>query len=212
MYLAENFNAGIDSVKYKILGTPSAFYVAQCLNRVFKNDRIKFNHIHDKTIDKYDYSVTGQYDFSEDVRHITFIVSATTDHIRLSEKDWKEFKFLTSQVLQHESIHQYQYSFRDYSMMKCQVDFRPWSLNIEEERDYLRDNDEIEAYAHDIIMEILYYYPKRNPREVLRDIDKTRKIWSYTYFKKTFKGTNEWPSIRNQLLKKSYKWIPYTIV
>jgi hypothetical protein len=212
MYLASDFNAGIDSVKNKLLGTPSAYYVAHCLNRVFKKDRIKFNHVHDKSIDKYDYAVTGQYDMTEDIRYITFIVSANTGHVSITESQWREFKFLTSQVMQHESIHQYQYSFRDCSMIKCQVDFRPWSLDKESEKDYLRDTDEIEAYAHDIIMEILYHYPKRDPKEVLRNIDRTRKLWSYTYYKKTFRGSDEWSVIRNQLLKKAYKWVPHTIV
>lgn len=212
MYLAENFNAGIDSVKDKLLGTPSAYYAAHCLNRVFKNDGIKFNHISDKAIDKYDYTVSGQYDYSEDVRYITFIVSPLVGSFTVEEKDWEDFRFFTSQVMQHESIHQYQYSFRDCTNTKCTIDFRPWSLSRDEEKDYLRDVDEIEAYAHDIIMEILYYYPKRNPREVLRNIDKARKAWSYRYYKKTFRNSKEWDSIRNHLLKKSYKWIPYTIV
>ena len=42
MYLAADFNAGIDSVKNKLLGTPTAYYVAHCLNRVFRKDGINF--------------------------------------------------------------------------------------------------------------------------------------------------------------------------
>lgn len=212
MYLAEHFNAGIDSVKHKLLGTPSAFYAAHCLNRVFRDDRIKFNHIHDPSIERYDYTVSGQYDFNEDVRYITFITSKGDDRFKLDEEEWDYFLFSTSQVMQHESIHQYQYSFRDCSNIKCTVDFRPWALSKNEEQEYLRDTDEIEAYAHDMIMEILYYYPSRKPKDVLKNIDRTRKVWSYTYYKKTFKGSSEWPGIRNQLLKKAFKWVPFTTV
>lgn len=210
MFLAGEINAGIDSVKHKLLGYPSAYYVAHCLNRVFRDKRIKFNHIHDKSIERYDYAVTGQYDMSQDMRYISFIVAATMDNIRLEEENWEEFRFLTSQVIQHESIHQYQYSFRDCNNMKVNVEFRPWSMDKSEEKEYLADTDEIEAYAHDIVMEIMFYYPDRDPKEVLRNIDRTRKVWSYTYYKKTFKGEKEWARIQNQLLKKSYKWIPYT--
>jgi len=118
--------------------------------------------------------------------------------------------------LQHELIHRFQYTMRnEVGEGVCEVDHRFFeNLSSAEEREYLADNDEIEAYSHDIIMEILFYYPSRNPRDVLRIIDRTRKIPTYNYYKKTFKRYNEreWNVIKKKLLKKSYAWLPYTTV
>lgn len=212
MHQAMEINAGIDSVRHKLLGYPSAFYVAHCMNRAFRGQNMRFNHMHDRNIQRLDYAITGQYDMSADMRYITFIVNHCQDNIEIAEHNWAEFRFLLSQVIQHESIHRYQYSFRDCSNYQVQVDFRPWNMSSNEEQEYLCDMDEIEAYAHDIAMEISYHYPKRNARTVLRNIDRTRKLWSYNYYRRTFRGHAAWPRIKTQLLRKTYKWLPYIVI
>jgi hypothetical protein len=85
------------------------------------------------------------------------------------------------------------------------------SSSNEEEKEYLADPDEIDAYGHDIAMEIKFFYPKQDPYEVLNKIGSKRKLWSYNYYKKTFKG-DDWSHIKSRLLKKTYQWIPHTTV
>ena len=74
--------------------------------------------------------------------------------------------------------------------------------------EYYGDADEIDAYAHDIATEIKRYYPNRNPYEVLKNINKTRKVHSYNYYRRTFSKC-EWGGIKKQLLKKIFNWIPH---
>ena len=60
-------------------------------------------------------------------------------------------------------------------------------------------------------MEIKFYYPKKDPYEVLRNISRYKKIWSYNYYKKTFKN-DDWSEVKNSLLKKAFQWLPHTKV
>ena len=116
-----------------------------------------------------------------------------------------------SQVCQHETIHQLQWQNRESDEQPCTLDFRNLTGSISEEKEYLSDIDEIDAYGHDIAMEIKYSYPNKDPYEILKTIDSRRKVWSYIYYKKTFKG-DDWSNIKNRLLKKTYQWMPHVIV
>ena len=77
--------------------------------------------------------------------------------------------------------------------------------------DYLAEIDEIDCYAHDIAMEIREFYPKMDPFVVLGSINKRRKIWSWRYYRNTFKHSPDWSEVRDRLLKKIYLWLPRTI-
>ena len=209
MYLAETINGVLESKKDKLIGTSSYFYICNVLNKAFsKVEPFKFKY---ETYEDYgdeDYSLSGIYDMEKDKKYIILNFTKTQKNFTLKPEKWKEFKFGISQVCQHEAIHQSQWSFRDsYSIEQEKLDFRNIEGTIEEEQEYLSDIDEIEAYAHDIAMEILYFYPKKNPYEVLSNINKHRKLWSYKYYKTTFKN-EEWSDIKHRLLKKTFKWIP----
>ena len=114
---------------------------------------------------------------------------------------------LLSQVIQHETIHQLQYQHRDCHDI-AKLDFRDLRGSLNEEREYLADKDEIDAYGHDIAMEIKYHYPGKDPYNILKNISKVRKLPSYNYYKQTFK-TTKWSMVKKRLLKKTYNWIKY---
>jgi hypothetical protein len=209
MYLSPVIDGVLESKKSKLLGRNTHYYVTSVLNRAFKTvEPFKFRY---ETYDDYgkdDYSVSGLYDMDTNIKYIILNLPRSCKYLTLDEKRWKEFKFAVSQVCQHESIHQCQWSFRhDSDPHKEPLEFRTKNDEpVDEVQLYLSDPDEIEAYAHDIAMEIRFYYPKHNPYEVLQKVGKKKKIWSYDYYKKTFKG-EDWSYIKKHLLKKTYRWL-----
>ena len=72
-----------------------------------------------------------------------------TEGIEFDEDSWDGFSFRVDQVLQHEFIHKEQYKNRGEILL-----INPhYTDSIE----YLEDPDEIEAHAHDIMLELLKY-------------------------------------------------------
>lgn len=212
MYLASVIDQILEDKKPKLLGRPSYFHITGVLNRGFKKELpFKFRF---ETFDDYgpeDISVSGLYDMEEDIKYIILNFPKETKHYSITKENWREFKFAVSQVCQHETIHQLQWQNRETDGEPCSIDFRNLTGTISEEKEYLADIDEIDAYGHDIAMEIKFCYPKKDPYEILRTIDSRKKLWSYNYYKKIYKG-DDWSKIRKRLLKKTYQWMPYVTV
>lgn len=209
MYLAPKIDEVLESKKSKLIGRSKYYYVTSVLNRAFqKVEPFKFRYETYEDYGKDDYSVSGLYDMDTNIRYIILNLPKDKKYFTLDDKRWDEFKFAISQVCQHESIHQCQWSFRNgYELENEPLEFRNKNDEpVDELQLYLADPDEIEAYAHDIAMEIKFYYPKSNPYEVLKAVGRKKKVWSYAYYKKTFKGEN-WDNIKKHLLKKTYRWL-----
>jgi hypothetical protein len=83
--------------------------------------------------------------------------------------------------------------------------------DLQEEADYLSEFDEIDAYAHDIALEIVHYYPGTDRFEILRTINRRRFVYSWRLYKKTFRDCDDWSDIRHRLLSKVYRWLPHII-
>jgi len=215
MYLAGTINDVLESKKDRLIGRSSYFYICDVLNRAFKKvEPFKFKYETYVDYSKEDFSVSGIYDQETDKKYIILNFSKACKTFTIEPSKWKEFKFAVSQVCQHESIHQCQWSMVADPSLKVtneKLDFRNTEGTLSEDQEYLADPDEIDAYAHDIAMEIAYFYPKKDPYFVLNNINKHRKLWSYNYYKRTYKN-EDWSEIKNRLLKKTYKWIPYVHV
>lgn len=213
MYLADTIHEVLDSKKDKLFAAPTYSSITGILNRAFNRcEPFKFKY---ELYDDYgedDFSVSGLYDMESEIRYVILNFSKNAKTFTFDQEKWKEFRFAVSQTCQHEAIHKCQWQNRDE--VECDkelIDTRFMAGSSSEEREYLSDVDEIDAYAHDIAMEILFFYPKKNPYKVLRELKKHRKIWSYRYFRSTFKGT-EWSKVRNRLLKKTFLWLPHVKV
>jgi len=210
MYLAGLIDDVLESKKDKLIGRSTYFYIVDVLNRAFKKAepfKFKFETFNDYS--KEDYSVSGIYDQETDKKYVILNFASTCKTFTLTPEKWKEFKFAVSQVCQHESIHQCQWSMVADPSLKVttgKLDFR--MEQEDDEKEYLADPDEIDAYGHDIAMEIKFFYPKKDPYKVLQNINRHKKLWSYNYYKKTFQG-DDWEHIKRHLYKKTYKWIPY---
>ena len=213
MYLAPAIDQVLEDKKSKLLGRLTYYQIAGTLTRGYKKAEIPFK-FRFETFDDYgpeDISVSGLYDMVEDIKYVVLNFPKQQKHYSVSNENWRDIKFAVSQVCQHETIHELQWQNRDTGGEPCTLDFRNLTGSISEDKEYLADIDEIDAYGHDIAMEIKYSYPNKDPYEILKTIDSRRKVWSYIYYKKTFKG-DDWSNIKNRLLKKTYQWMPHVTV
>lgn len=208
MYLAATLDSKLESRKYRLLGAPFYETIVRVLRRAVGEKDLKFRYELFDDFSPDEYCVSGLYDMHEDSKYVIFNFSKHANSLSIDYNRWKEFKFLISQAIQHEAIHQLQWQNRDGGEDPVKLDFRSLVGNTEDDKEYLSDPDEIDAYGHDIAMEIKFYYPNKNPYKVLSKIQNARKIPSYRYYKNTFKDC-EWSKIHNKLLTKTYKWIPH---
>lgn len=210
MYLAGLIDHVLEDSKYMLVGKTYHQILADTLTKQFeKHEPFIFRIERHLFLSVTDLAVSGLYDQEEDKKYITLNVSKHFKKYQLEPDKWSDFKFLVSQVCQHESIHQNQWRKRGIEHFEFDpVIFKSEKTSRLEQQLYLADLDEIDAYAHDIAMEIKYYYPKCNPYTILKNISKKRKLWSYTFYKNTFRG-EDWSYIRQQLHKKIYSWLPH---
>lgn len=160
---------------------------------------------------KQPYNFSGYFDTERRKNAIVLNVHFTPSRnvFKFTRANYNGFVFMLSQVIQHEFIHQSQFAFRpEQAERKVKVYH---SDKISKKRlnqiEYLREWCEIEAYAHDIAMEINQYYGTLNPSTVIKHIDKRRKLYSYMLYKRAFKGT-DWTRLKKSLLRKIWRWIP----
>ena len=206
MYLTTDIDNLLEDNKFRFMNESITYKAMQRrLNKLFKKQ-----HNVECKIEKYDdfendaISFSGIYDMFEEKTYIILNVSDHTDNIKVHK--WEYFKFLLSQCIQHEKIHECQWSFRSCDE-PCEKQWRESDKrDINDERLYLSERDELEAYGHDIALEIKYFYPNSDPMHVLSNINNYKRITSWNYYKKTFKGVN-WLSLKKILLKKAFYWI-----
>lgn len=213
MNQASLINETIESRKSKLIGRSSYNYMIGVLNRAFRQkDPYIFKYELRSEYRKGDFSVSGLYDIVKDKKYIILNFPKSCTLFDVTEQNWQIFKFAISQVCQHETIHQLQWRRRGPdSDRKPPVEFCSEDMKDMESKEYLSDVDEIDAYAHDIAMEIKYFYPNKNPEQILSNINRYKKLWSYSYYRHTFQNS-EWSNIQNRLLKKTYQWLPRTHV
>lgn len=209
MYLSKDIDQRFTQHRNKFKGFVSYRAIATRLRNTFKGiDNLKFKVVKFEDLDVNEFSVGGLYDQTTNTKYVILNLSKYSEEMLFDSHLWKDFYFLISQTIQHETIHQDQFKHREDCDEEADIDFKFAPQDTVEDRYYLADNDEIDAYAHDIAMEIKHFYPLSNPYEVLKSINSKRKLPSFSYYKNTFKGC-EWSDVKKRLLLKTYKWIPH---
>lgn len=132
---------------------------------------------------------------------IELFVSSRTDTLRCSRKWIANTSFVLFQTLCHELIHKYQYKHRKPTDPVWVMDFDDCA-EMDEQQAYLAEFDEIDAYAHDIALELMFYHPQ-DPFAELRTMQ-SPKVSSWQLYREAFEGT-AWTDIHDQMLKKVYK-------
>lgn len=211
MYLADKINSTLDKSRIDICRNLPFAEFTDTMNHIFRKfGKIEVEYEFSEKLDSNYYTVAGLYDTDTDTRYLHYFVPPDTLVFDLSDKGWADFRFLTSQVLQHETLHQIQ-AYNRGSNSERWVGYTCAANKWSEDMDYLSNHDEIEAYAHDIAMEVVFRYPNENPLDVVRNIGRRRKIFSYGCYTKTFRGV-DWSKVHKALLTKVIKWLPHVKV
>lgn len=219
MYLANKLQKELDehfsadeflykSVKYS--------KISESLNKIVKPLDARVRVIRDKKMkvpygSKHQiYTISGYFDTlkKKNAIMINIHLNPVKKEFKFTRSGFNSFRFMFSQVVQHEFIHKTQYTFRPkQSDRQIKVHYsQQLSKQRLKEIDYLSSWCEIEAYAHDIAMEIKQYHSDKNPEMVIKQIDKYRNLYSYNCYKKAFKGT-DWNRLKKSLLRKVWRWV-----
>lgn len=160
---------------------------------------------------KYKFSIGGEYFPGQYKRPVVvqIYLRADTGSLYFTPKRRKMFLFDLSQTLQHELVHKSQYEARKENFYTKSLHFTKGSSKTGfNKMIYLSMAEEIDAYAHDLAMEIKYHYPNENPNEILKNLSQYKKLYTWKLYSSTFKKAR-WLHVRNELLRKTYRWLPY---
>ena len=205
MYLCTEIFERLDKYAYLFEGTQALKTIASNLQKTLKPFHVKVKIHQDNTLERNQFAIGGEYHYDKVNQPIHLHLNFPPGVTSFTWKGhWKHFRFLAGQVLQHELIHQHQCQFPEHN------EGNYYDMNTDnKDINYFSEFDEIDTHGHDIAMEIRYYYPDEDPYEVLKTVSKRKKIHSYKYYTKAFKG-RDWTEIRKRLIKKAHNWIPYT--
>jgi hypothetical protein len=196
--LSESILEIVKNNRHKFVGSLTHSKIRRVIDTIFKEYQIKTKIIRSKDIAKDDFFIGGYYQDFSVVLEIS--VSSKTDHLILTEKSVDNFLFVVAQVICHELIH--------YLQDLARSDHSPSLRHMRDyngaEQQYLSDPDEIQAYAHDIAMELQRHYPN-DVFGALRKIGTKRKSVSAKYYNKTFGKSDS--KVRRRLLSHTYKWL-----
>lgn len=155
-------------------------------------------------------AIGGEYD--PDERRIT--IHVYTDHFNNFEfntKSWNSFKYRFIQTVQHELIHFMQYDRRGDEWSNYVVSFKPHHHQKKHnERKYLSEFDEIQAYAHCALLDFKVNKPTIDIATLLGRAKKKRDSRTLHYFLKTFdydyRNNEAIPKIMVQIMKWERKY------
>ena len=212
MYLAPKIDKALERVKPAMLGAIHKNELIDTLTSTLRNFGTTISSDNLNIVKQRQYSVAGAFDMHTKHKPIEICISLNKHQKTLkieSERQWSIFKFNIAMTLQHELVHKSQWQHRDASSSTVTYDFRALTEKARTQL-YLSHIDEIDAYAHDIALQIKYFYPNKDPYAVLSNISRYTKLEDYNYYANTFRNY-DWYHIKKLLLKRVYGWIPHTI-
>lgn len=162
---------------------------------------------------KSSFSVSGCFHFDKRPMPITVSVRVRSkESLHLNKNQMNRMIFLVAQTVQHEYLHKLQCRKKpdiDKQDVKVYYSDRLSKARVDEIL-YLSDPIEVDAYARDMAMEIVHYYPHLGIREAMRSIPSLKKVSSFKHYVKAFKGT-DWEILRRTLFKKTWKWLDHVL-
>lgn len=213
MIEAPEINSRVEKFQEQFHGYQNAIEIREIMTKMLKPWNVKITIRRSDDVPIQEISIGGSFDHEKRYKQIELDIYLNPKQKKFG---WNEYNlpgtmFLLRQVLQHELIHQYQMQQRHEESRGMVSFYAVVSRDPakQEECDYLSELDEIDAYAHDIAMEILHYYPDEDPYQVLKAIRRKRYLTSWKIYSKAFKHCKDWSQVRQRLLTKVYNWIPY---
>ena len=183
------------------------------LSNYVKKWRTKIEWIEQKSkakVYKDFIAIGGEY--SPEDRQCTLIIhSVNFDKHQFTCESWDRFKYRLIQTLMHEMIHFMQFDRRDDSYSNYIVPYkRVGQKKKDEERRYLSEFDEIQAYAHCVYLDFKVFKPNVEIDTLLARCKKKVDSRTLHYFLKTFDydfRNNESPrKIIDQIVKWDRKY------
>lgn len=170
-------------------------------------------------------NVNGYFDMSnwDKKNNIEIVIAYHKDNengLLVGPEDWKPLSFRIKQTLMHELIHRAQYTQRDGFDPDIESDIvrvvrRYQNTPEDNQRAYLSDNDEVEAHAHDIALELRNSLSSaKEIKTVLRNFSKipqspqkspSLSLWVYG---KYFKRNPSHPVVKT-VLRKTYRYLQH---
>lgn len=150
--------------------------------------------------------VGGEY--SPDDRQCTIKIYTTKFKThKFTQKSWDRFKFKLIQTEMHELIHFMQYDRRDDQDSGYVLPYRKVShAKKNEERKYLSEFDEIQAYAHCVLLEFKCFKPTVSTEDLISRAKYRRDSRCLHYILRTFNFDYKRNEAIPKLMQHVMKW------
>ena len=155
-------------------------------------------------------SVGGEYD-PNDRQCIIQIYTTNFSGFEFTDDTWARFKGKLLQVLMHELIHFMQYDRRADEESRYVVAYKKVGHKKKDaERRYLSEFDEIQAYAHCVLLDYKMYRPSIPTETLLGRVKKRSDSPTLKYILKTFdydfRNNQAIPKLMQQIVKWDRKY------
>lgn len=179
------------------------------LSNYFKKWRTKITWQHQpskaKIYTQY-LGVGGEYDPNER-QCIIHIYTLKFKTFPFTDESWTRFKFKLIQTLMHELIHFMQYDRRDDEWSNYVVPYKKVGKEkIDSERKYLSEFDEIQAYAHCVLLDYKCLKPTIPVDLLLSRSKKSKDSPTLHYILKTFNYDYKNNVALTKLVQQIVKW------
>lgn len=129
------------------------------------------------------------------------------DGFKFTVKSWDKFKYRLIQILMHEIIHFMQFDRRDDQWSNYVVPFKKVvHQKKNEERRYLSEFDEIQAYAHCIYLDFKTFKPNYTIEQLLKRARHHTDSKTLRYFLSTFNYEYRSNVAIQKLMQQIVKW------
>ena len=150
--------------------------------------------------------IGGEYDPIERQCSI-FIYNSKPESNKFSDASWSSFKKRLMQTFMHELIHFMQFDRRDDNWSNYIVSYKHTSNPKKElERKYLSAFDEIQAYAHCVLIDFKINRPKSEVKTLLANYKSKRASSTLNYFLRAFDYDFENNLAAQKIIKQIGKW------
>ena len=227
MYLAQDINTRIEGSELVtcLNKTVTSFHLNTMINEIVKpfGARCMVQPISQNAdvfkgrgdIKKTDVLLGADYSGERKRNKVTIFIRMLNPQMKISltRPRLNKLIFLVAECLQHELNHQTQEKKIGKAFYTNHLPVAHSQQILKSRKDnikYLSNTEEIDSFAHDLAMEIKFWYPKHSPKEIFNTLDSRKLLKAYSAYRNTFRGV-EWTHIRKTLLKKTWKWLPKVI-
>jgi hypothetical protein len=173
------------------------------LSNYFKKWKTKVVYRRDRKATEFAL-VGGEYDFDDDYMELQIYTSSPYCVYEWNDVTWDRFKYKIIQTMMHEFVHYMQFTNRNDPYRNYTVNWRrSGKQKIDVDREYYSSIDEIQAYAHCVLLDYHIYSSEkrladflnqknRNPSPTLREIFKIFKGSDVTTIRKIREHTLRW--------------------